>query len=233
MRKTTVEGIGEITIKKSRRAKRLILRIDHEGQPVVTIPSYVPYAIGERYARAHQGWLQEHGNAQPKVAFLPGAQFGQHTLQFQISEKPNVTSRVSQSQIVVSHPADVMVSDSQVQTVAKRAVTRAIKRQAEDVLPHMLYQIAQQYGYSYDSVSVKNMRSRWGSCSSQGTIALNIWLVQLPMRLQRYVLCHELTHLHHPHHQPAFWQELELMVPDYKQLRKELRTYQPSISFTP
>ena len=85
------------------------------------------------------------------------------------------------------------------------------------------------HGYKYKSISVKNMRSRWGSCSNAGLINLNIWLVQLPEELIEYVCCHELAHLNNPHHQKSFWDELEGMVPDYKQRRRKLKAYSPSL----
>lgn len=232
MQTTSIEGIGEIQIRKSRRAKRLILRINHEGRPVVTIPAYLPYSVGVRYARSHQNWVLEHSSTESIDIFVPGARFGKHYLEFKPADRNTTSSRVTDERIIVSYPQTLTINDQEVQNAAKRAVTRAIKRQAEDILPHMLYQLAEQYGYSYSTVTVKNMRSRWGSCSSQGAIVLNIWLIQLPERLQRYVLCHELTHLHNPNHQAAFWRELTQMIPDYKQLRKELKAYQPSISFT-
>lgn len=85
--------------------------------------------------------------------------------------------------------------------------------------------IPENWLYRPRSVQVRRQRSRWGSCSSSGTISLNVYLTALPQRLRHYVLLHELCHLKHPHHQKVFWEELEKLCPESKKLRRELKRY--------
>lgn len=229
MRTITIESIGEVSIRKSARAKRLILKIDSRGKPVVTIPNFVPYIIGEQHAKRNAKWLQEHMKDQTMPKLFQGMRVGtQHSLQFVYKTGASkVTSRVQADFIYITLPEGSVIADPEVQAAALSAITRAVKRQAQMTLPSELYTLAQQYGYSYASVSVKNMTTRWGSCSSQGVIALNIWLLQVPEELRRYVLCHELAHLNNPHHKPSFWNELSKMDPSYKTNRTKLKAFQP------
>lgn len=74
-------------------------------------------------------------------------------------------------------------------------------------------------------IAVRDQRSRWGSCSSRGHIAINVRLVNLPDHLQEYILLHELCHLQHLNHGPEFWNLLESHLPDARQRRKALRKY--------
>lgn len=75
------------------------------------------------------------------------------------------------------------------------------------------------------ALQIRAQKSRWGSCSGTGTISLNVYLTFLPEKLRHYVFLHELCHLKHPHHQKAFWDELEKLCPGCLQLRRELRRY--------
>ena len=75
------------------------------------------------------------------------------------------------------------------------------------------------------SVSLKLTKSRWGSCSHSGKISLSSALLFVPERLLDYVIGHELCHIPHPNHSKAFWNEVERVLPEYRERLKELRTY--------
>ncbi len=229
MHSFTLEGVGEIEIKKSARAKRVILSIRHDGTPRITIPRHVPYGYGRLYATKNKQWLMDHIKRSPETIIKAGARIGQnHTVEFKRGKK--LSSRVGKYSIVVTVPAPLAVESTEVQAEALKACTRAMRRQAEAYLPSRMYEIAQERGYTYRDVRCKALKTRWGSCSSNGIINLNIWLMQLSDELIDYVISHELTHLHHQHHQPDFWLELETMIPNYKQLRKELKTHRPYLN---
>lgn len=221
--------VGTITLKKSTRAKRLILRIDHKGKPVVTIPRFVPYAVGERYARSHTDWIREHATPTSDI-YEHGQPIGSRILLFRSDSSTNqIKTRVTRDYVYVNLPSGIDFDAPDAQAAATKACERAVKKQAELELLPLLSEVAEEYDYSFTTSKVKNMRSRWGSCSSDGVIVLNMWLVQLPLELQEYVICHELAHLRHQNHQAEFWAEVELMLPNYKQLRKLLKAEHPRI----
>lgn len=229
MKTVQIPQIGTVILKKSARAKRLILRIDHKGSPVVTLPRFAPYAIGERYARSHVRWIREHATLTPKL-YEHGQTIGSRILLFKSDQSSvKIKTRVTKDQIKVDLPTGVDYDSAEAQSAAATACERAVKKQAELELLPLLSEIAEEYGYNYSESKVKNMRSRWGSCSSDKVIVLNMWLVQLPLDLQEYVICHELAHLKHQHHQSDFWEVVESMLPNYKQLRKSLKAEHPRI----
>lgn len=81
------------------------------------------------------------------------------------------------------------------------------------------------YGFSYTAISIRNQRSRWGSCSSAGRLSFHYKLILLPRRLARYVIVHELCHLQELNHSRKFWALVEQTFPDYKELRRELQNW--------
>jgi len=89
--------------------------------------------------------------------------------------------------------------------------------------------LADEFGFSYERVRFSHASSRWGSCSSGGTVSLNITLMRLPDRLIDYVLIHELAHTKHMNHSAEFWAEVEKHDPGYKRHRKALKMFSPFV----
>ena len=106
----------------------------------------------------------------------------------------------------------------------------SLRAKAKAVLPPRLADLAARYGFRYHRVTIKHNTSNWGSCSSKGNINLNLNLMRVPVPLQDYILLHELTHLRHPDHGPAYHAELERLLADHFAQNAEDETFQ---SFLP
>ena len=112
---------------------------------------------------------------------------------------------------------------------ARDAKKKLLQKRAKDYLPYRLDYYAKLYGYSYDKLRFSHANTRWGSCSSNRTISLNIGLMQIPEPLRDYVIIHELAHLNHMNHSQAFWAEVAAHDPKYKEHRKKLKLFNPSV----
>ena len=99
-----------------------------------------------------------------------------------------------------------------------------LRRQAARELPARLADLARAHGFAVSGVSIRNQRTRWGSCSASGRISLNWRLVRVPPDVRDYVLLHELVHLRHHDHSPRFWRELARLCPHYAEARRRLRS---------
>ena len=97
------------------------------------------------------------------------------------------------------------------------------KEAARELVRGRLEYFNTQYGYKIGRVSIKNTRSRWGSCSSKGNLNFNYRIALLPKHLVDYVVVHELCHLGQFNHSPAFWNLVARTIPDYVTRREELR----------
>jgi predicted metal-dependent hydrolase len=87
-----------------------------------------------------------------------------------------------------------------------------------------LQQLAQAHDLQVARVTIRNQRSRWGSCSRQGVIALNFRLVQAPDSVRDYVLVHELMHLRQQNHSRRFWRLVEAACPSFRDSERWLRS---------
>lgn len=99
------------------------------------------------------------------------------------------------------------------------------KTEAKRKIIRRLHQLAQRYAFTFNKVSIRNQRTRWGSCSAKGNISLNIKLVALPPDLSDYVLLHELAHTRIHNHGKRFWKKLDNYVGNGKVKAKRLVEY--------
>lgn len=106
-----------------------------------------------------------------------------------------------------------------------KVVTEAGKRQIRRLVTQRVAYYAKLMGVAYGSISMRNQKTRWGSCSSEGNLNFNCRLLYVPPELVDYVVVHELAHRRHMDHSAAFWQEVERYLPDYKERRERLKQY--------
>ncbi len=105
----------------------------------------------------------------------------------------------------------------------------ALRAQARTELTARLLEIAAMYGMTVAGVSIRNQRTRWGSCGRDGKISLNWRLVLMPPAVRDYVLIHELMHLRRLDHSPAFWKLVAAACPGYREARQWLRLHGPAL----
>ncbi len=99
------------------------------------------------------------------------------------------------------------------------------KDSAKNLLHTKITHFNEMYGVRLKRISVRNQKTRWGSCSSLGNLNFNYKIIYLPEKLADYVVVHELCHLKEFNHSKKFWRWVAEMIPDYKNLRKELRKF--------
>lgn len=107
---------------------------------------------------------------------------------------------------------------------AQTPVTQ-VREVAAEELPARCLELAARHGLAVTRVSIRNQRSRWGSCSSRGSIALNWRLVLMPAFVSDYIILHELMHMRQPNHSRAFWREVATVCPDWREAERWLKTH--------
>lgn len=216
-----------VKIYKRRSSRNLRLTLAPNGEVRVSIPTWTPYRVGLEFARSRRTWIASQ--QRPETPLGDGQAVGKaHRLRFApVAGATRVSGRIKQTEIIIQYPEHLSAADPAVQAAARRAGIRALRRQAESLLPARLEQLAARHGFTYRSVTIKQMKGRWGSCDQHANIVLNLYLMQLPWASIDYVLLHELTHTRLLRHGPDFWQAMEKLLPDVRQLRKAMRDHQP------
>lgn len=171
--------------------------------------------------------LAEHHGG---TAFTNGMAIGKsHTLIIRVHPGSKPTAARHGQQIITTIPSEEAITHSTATRVIRDAVIEALRLEAKSYLPKRLRYLATQHGFSYAKVRFSHAGSRWGSCSSNGTISLNIALMKLPFELIDYVLIHELSHTIEMNHSKEFWRLVSRGDPHYKLHRTQLKQQNPSI----
>ncbi len=228
-----LDGDLPVTVYKRRGNRNLRLSVTTSGEIRVSIPAWAPYSAGLTFARSKHEWIL--AQRRPREVLKEGLRIGKaHHLHF--VAKPGVSkpsSRVSPGVVTVTYPHHMSSEDAPVQQAARVASIRALRIQAEQLLPQRLARLAEAHDFSYNGVSVRQLKSRWGSCDQDKAIVLSIFLMQLPWEYIDYVLLHELVHTRIMRHGPDFWNAMTELMPDAKRLRKELHQYRPALGAAP
>jgi predicted metal-dependent hydrolase len=106
---------------------------------------------------------------------------------------------------------------------AKEVFTNWYKQNAEKIIKYRAEYYADIYNLKYTKIKISNAKTRWGSCSYNGNININWRLIMAPVEVLDYVIVHELVHLKIDNHSKNFWQNVEMIYPDYKKAKKWLK----------
>lgn len=102
-------------------------------------------------------------------------------------------------------------------------VVNHMKKAVKPIIEAKLLQFNSYYNFTYNRVTIRHQKTRWGSCSSDGNLNFNCKLMCLSNELREYVIAHELCHLEEMNHSKQFWRLVEKTIPNYKELRRELK----------
>lgn len=223
------EEFGDITIRRSAQATQVRLRVAPDGKLRASLPVYAPLFLLKRLIKTSRPELRKLlSQSLPDTVYHDGQQIGKsHTLITQ--QGTQLSAVVKKLRIVVTLPPHLGIDSLEASQEIRRAVIQALRIEARSYLPKRLQYLAQQMGFSFERVRFSHASSRWGSCSSTGTISLNIALMKLPFELIDYVIIHELSHTKELNHSDAFWSLVAAGDPNYKLHRKRLKAETPSI----
>tara|TARA_Y100000385_G_C12846839_1_gene531302 strand:- start:252 stop:776 length:525 start_codon:yes stop_codon:yes gene_type:complete len=148
-----------------------------------------------------------------------------HRLEIKVSDTDILKSVLRDNVIAITIPKSNKIEDGAVQTEIRKAIERAWRKEAKEYLPERVKALAEKHNFKYKNVSIKNTRTRWGSCSFINNINLSIHLMRLPNYLIDYVILHELVHTKVKNHSKDFWNLLEIVSGNAKKLDREVKKY--------
>lgn len=229
-----VEGVGSIKIRRRRGQKSTTLRLGKSGGVVLSTNYSTPLYSLKKFVLDNRKWLEE---AQAKSGItkeieIVDGQVLAPGLSFSLEHTPGLDNldfkyRKGQQNITIRTPSllDYVKLDEASRAELEVLVIKALRERAQAYLPSRLAEISRVMRADYNSVTIRNTSSRWGSCSSRNDINLSLWLMILPASLVDYVIIHELAHTRFKHHGREFWYEVALYCPNYKDLRTKLKKH--------
>ena len=222
---------GEIKIRKNKLARSVKLSVGVDGSLRASIPYYSPEFAVRRLVNGNRDEIRKMlATHNAKNSYQDGDLIGKtHTLFLRKFSGEEIKISSEGNQILVQIPRELAFENQLVQSEIRKTVSKILRKQAKAYLPRRIDFLAEKYGFSFEKLRFSHTGTRWGSCSSSGTISLNIALMNLPHHLIDYVIIHELCHTRQMNHSSKFWQEVEKYCPDYKKYVQEIKQFSPSI----
>lgn len=206
-----------LILRRSARAKRISLRISQlDGRVTLTLPKRLAEREALDFARSKEEWIRKHLEARgADLQVLPGVEVPVAGQMLKVARGQGRRVRIGADFIVVPGPEE---------RVGVRLASH-LKLVARDRLAAASDAYAARLGLGYSRLTLRDTRSRWGSCTSDGALMFSWRLIMTPPEVLNYVAAHEVAHLAQMNHSPAFWAEVTRLYGDYDPPRRWLRTH--------
>jgi len=218
---TASPAAPEILYVRSAQARRYRLTLRRDGQVVAVIPVRGSEREARRFVEQNREWLERARTRQsqrPRAAEVWTV--GTHVLWRGELQPIRLASAGPRPQVALA--ADVFRVPA-LEGDLRPTLEAHFARRARIELPGRTWELAAETGMEVRHVTIRNQRSRWGSCSAGGTISLNWRLVQTPEPVRDYIIYHELMHLREMNHSARFWARVEEVCPGWRDAERWLK----------
>ncbi len=231
-----IEGIGKVTFRASHKARHIRISLKPNSGIRVTVPRGASLREARTFLLSKKTWVQEHlkkikALERSSTLFSEDSPYRtrHHELWLQKHQSNILKSNIKGGLIHVYYPENMDVTQPEVQTFIKKSIEEALRKEARVLLPKRVGELAALHGFKHQTISIKNAKTRWGSCSFRDNINLSLHLMRLPDHLIDYVILHELCHTVEKNHSHRFWKLLDQVCGNARGLDKELKKYRIGI----
>jgi hypothetical protein len=212
----------EIEFVRIRRARRYILRVRPDGTVRVTVPRGGSRREAEAFVQKHREWVEKERRRSHEVHAPREWRHGSEILMRGVPVRISVSGESDEGVVSIAYGDRTL--RSRTTGSVRDAIEQDLRRLARSELPPRLRELAALHNLQPGEITIRNQRSRWGSCSPDGNVALNFRLLQMPPHIRDYVMIHELMHLRQQNHSRRFWRLVAAAYPGFREAERWLKT---------
>ncbi len=236
-----------VLISKNKRAKRISIRIKNDGKVKVTIPFKASFKSGEDFVTSKNNWifkiLDKISKTENKIKVIDentGYQTDHYKIKIVRLENIHRVSLYRDTKIIdftesnfnitLNFPADIDITKENSQKTISNVLEQFFRIEAKRTIPKKVAFYEDKFGIKSSKITIRNTKTRWGSCSSKNSLNFSLHIMRLPERLMNYLVLHELAHITFKNHQKEFWNLLDMYCDgEARILDKELKNYSTTI----
>ncbi len=208
------------SIIKKKGLKRLRIKISGDGKMEVFLPWFLPKSAAQNFLLQKANWIEKNFN-------LLNKKINDY---FYLGTKTKIVEKINSDYLSIYYYFQnniFYILHNGKTKVSKHLVYHAwLRTEAKKYITKETERIASENGFTYNKISIKDMTSRWGSCSAKKNLSFNLKLMYFKPKIIEYVIVHELCHLKEMNHSKNFWLLVENIIPNYKIYRKQLKNFQ-------
>jgi predicted metal-dependent hydrolase len=218
-----------ILYRRHARARNYVLRLHFNKTVIVTLPRHGTKRFAREFVSSRKGWLEKQwrvleARRTPPQVLRPG-------MEILMRGRSVVLELHRAGENWELHFGDERAPVAQPEGNLRPALENHLRAAARLELARRVRELARHHASDVKHIVIRNQKSRWGSCSCQGTISLNWRLIQLPDYVRDYIIVHELMHLRELNHSNRFWQLVAKACPDYRQAEDWLKSNSGQVGF--
>jgi predicted metal-dependent hydrolase len=218
-----------IVYRRHARARNYVLRLQLDKTVMVTVPRKGTKKFAREFVAGRKSWLEKQWRIletrrTPPQVLRPGMEIllqGRPVALELRRDGERWELQFGPERAPVAHPDGNL----------RPALERHLRNAARVLLARRTLELARAHPSNVKQIVVRNQKSRWGSCSCNGTISLNWRLIQLPDHVRDYIIIHELMHLRELNHSSRFWREVEKACPEYRAAEDWLKQNSGQVGF--
>lgn len=202
-------------LRKRKNSKNIRMRIDNTGIVKVSLPFYTPYIFAKNFVNDNISWIEA------KLEKI----YSQRNKYYFLGNPIKLTKKVFTNMkgfnyILNDRELIIEVNNNSYST--EDLFIEWLRERAKEYIPKRVEEYAKKYDFEYNLVKIKNLNSRWGSCSSKKNLSFNLKLMYFNSNIIDYVIVHELCHLKEMNHSTKFWDLVKAITPNYKEYKLQL-----------
>lgn len=203
-----------------KKVKNITLRVRNDGTAYCTIPLRTSLEYASKFVDEHKHWLNKQRKKLQKLseALL---QPQEHEIVFRGEIYQHIKNETLGTLSLFDHEHKTIRTSKNMNDDNEREEWYI--EQALRIIPQRVRFFAEQFGFSYGRITIRNQKTKWGSCSARKNLNFNYKLVKMPDYVLDYIVIHELVHTEFLHHGISFWQKVEQCYPQYKKAERYLR----------
>jgi hypothetical protein len=218
-----------IHYRRHARARNYVLRLHANKTVVVTVPRLGTKRFAREFVASRKAWLEKQwlileARKVPPPVLRPGMEILLHGRAVVLEVHPLGSAWELRAG---SERTPLLSPDGNLRPILERH----LRGMAKAFLAKRVQELAGQHASQIKRIVIRNQKSRWGSCSCQGTISLNWRLIQLPEAVRDYIIIHELMHLRQLNHSPQFWAEVGKACPEFRAAEEWLKQNSGQVGF--
>jgi predicted metal-dependent hydrolase len=233
MKNLHIPDIGYVSIRKYKQSKSLRATLQPDGSFLISIPWHVSYKEAINFLQQEKSKIldlkkQQKAYNRKYDTYLTGRTYSTKFHRFIIDYHREEDFRLQKTQektYTIYVPHKYKVEEEEIQFYLRQIVRDIYRYEAKTYIIPRTVMYAQKFGFDFRNITIKNIKSRWGSCSSKKNLNFNLNLMRLPDELIDYVILHELTHLKVQNHSADFWRLLSTMMKNPRQFDQQLNQY--------
>lgn len=225
-----IEKLGTIHLIEKESLRRLSVKVRPDGSIQASFPPYISAKEALSFVAKNMEWIhRQQAKFEKNIEIYQlGQTIKTHDSEIIIVPGSRATMYAGKkgNKVYACIPPEQDMTDEKAQTFVRNVIAEILRREANAFLPSRVFLLADMHGLQYEKITVKRLKSKWGSRSSQGNINFNLYLMRLPDRLIDYVILHELAHIKEMNHGPKFWDLLDSWTDGQaKKLDREMKKY--------